>query len=125
MPVDTLHATVAAYNAACRDGAFDPYTVDMLGTEDLSPPKTNWARPLDTPPFKAYPVIGSNTFTFGGLKATRDAQVLNTSGEVIPGLYVAGETMGLYYGRYPGATSVLRGAVFGRRAGLHAARGNV
>ncbi|MDH3704250.1 MAG: FAD-dependent oxidoreductase [Alphaproteobacteria bacterium] len=125
VPADALQATVAAYNAACRDGKFDPHTVDMLGTDDLSPPKTNWARPLDTPPFKAYPVIGSNTFTFGGLKATPDAQVLNTSGEVIPGLYVAGETMGLYYGRYPGATSVLRGAVFGRRAGLHAARGNV
>ncbi len=125
VPAAALQATVAAYNAACRNGAFDPFTVDGLGTNDLTPPKTNWARPLDAPPFKAYPVIGSNTFTFGGIKATPDAQVLNTSGEVIPGLYVAGETMGLYYGRYPGATSVLRGAVFGRRAGLHAARGNV
>jgi len=42
------------------------------------------------------------------------------SGEVIPGLYAAGETLGIYYGRYPGATSVLRGAVFGRLAGMHA-----
>jgi tricarballylate dehydrogenase len=43
---------------------------------------------------------------------------------VIPGLSAAGETMGLYYGTYPGATSVLRGAVFGRIAGNHAAGPN-
>ena len=49
------------------------------------------------------------------------AQVLNTDGDPIPGLCAAGETVGIYYGRYPGATSVLRGAVFGRRAGLTAA----
>ena len=63
----------------------------------------------------------------GGLKVSPDAGMLNVSGEVIPGLYAAGETMGLYYGYYgvyPGATSVLRGAVFGRRAGLHAGQGN-
>ena len=41
--------------------------------------------------------------------------------DVIPGLYVAGETAGLYYGKYPGGTSVLRGLVFGKRAGEHAA----
>jgi tricarballylate dehydrogenase len=39
----------------------------------------------------------------------------------MPGLYAAGETVGIYYGKYPGATSVLRGAVFGRRAGERAA----
>ena len=39
----------------------------------------------------------------------------------ISGLYAAGEVIGLYYGTYTGATSVLRGAVFGRKAGLHAA----
>ena len=49
---------------------------------------------------------------------------MNTSGEIIPGLYAAGETIGIYYGRYPGATSVLRGAVFGRIAGMHAAGAN-
>jgi len=50
---------------------------------------------------------------------------VNTSGEAIPGLYAAGETIGIYYGRYPGATSVLRGAVFGRIAGMHAGGANV
>ncbi|MFT5445315.1 MAG: tricarballylate dehydrogenase [Gammaproteobacteria bacterium] len=115
-----LAATIATYNAACVDGAFDPHAIDGLATANLTPAKSNWARPIARAPFKAYPIISSNTFTFGGLKVTPDAQVMNTSGEVIPGLYAAGETVGLYYGRYPGATSVLRGAVFGRLAGLHA-----
>ena len=48
--------------------------------------------------------------------------MLNTNGVVIPGLYAGGELIGLYYGTYPGATSVLRGAVFGRIAGQDAAR---
>ena len=122
VPAATLAATVKAYNAACVDGAFDAHAIDGLATENLTPAKSNWARPISRAPYKAYPVISSNTFTFGGLKVTPDAQVMNTSGEVIPGLYAAGETVGIYYGRYPGATSVLRGAVFGRLAGLYAGK---
>jgi tricarballylate dehydrogenase len=121
VPAVRLKATVDAYNAACTGDDFDPYKVDGLSTDGLFPPKSNWARPIDTPPFKCYPIISSNTFTFGGLKVSPDAEVLNMSAEVIPGLYAAGETLGLYYGRYAGATSVMRGAVFGRRAGVHAA----
>jgi tricarballylate dehydrogenase len=49
--------------------------------------------------------------------------VLNTAGDPIPGLYAAGETVGLYYRVYPGTTSVLRGAITGRFAGRDAARG--
>ena len=60
-------------------------------------------------------------FTFGGLKTNTEAEVLDADGSPIRGLYAAGEAMGLYYGRYPGGTSVLRGAVFGRIAGVQAA----
>ena len=63
----------------------------------------------------------SIVFTFGGLKVNTRAQVINTDGDPIPGIYAAGETMGTYYGTYTGATSVLKGAVFGRIAGRHAA----
>ena len=114
--------TIAAFNQACRPGNFDPKILDGLATENLTPRKSNYAVALDTPPFHAYPMISSNTFTFGGLKVNTSAQVVSQSGEVMPGLYAAGETVGIYYGRYPGATSVLRGAVFGRRAGEHAAQ---
>jgi len=62
----------------------------------------------------------ANCFTFGGLRCNSSAQVLDGDGRPIGNLYAAGETMGIYYKRYTGATSVLRGAVFGRIAGRHA-----
>lgn len=122
VPVAALEQTIAAYNAACGAGVFKPLEVDGLATSGLEPAKSNWARPIDTAPFHAYPIISANVFTYGGLKVTPDAQVVNADGEVIPGLYAAGETMGMFYRTYTGSTSVLRGAVFGRLAGQHAAR---
>jgi len=118
---DTAASTIEEYNRSCREGKFDPTVLDGLATAGLVPPKSNYAVPIDTPPFHAYPIISANTFTLGGLKVNAAAQVVDRDGGVLPGLYAAGETMGFYYGRYAGATSVLRGAVFGRRAGEHAA----
>jgi tricarballylate dehydrogenase len=117
-----LVATVEAYNAACPAATFKPLEVDGLATvPGLMPKKSNWARPVERPPFLAFPIICGNCFTFGGLRIDTDARVINADGEIIPGLYAAGEVIGLYYGAYAGATSVLRGAVFGRIAGRHAA----
>ncbi len=117
-----LAVTVEAYNAACPAGAFKPLETDGLATRPgYAPAKSNWSRPIDKPPFLAFPIICGNCFTFGGLKVDTDARVVNADGEIIPGLYAAGEVIGLYYGAYAGATSVLRGAVFGRIAGKHAA----
>jgi tricarballylate dehydrogenase len=121
VPGDVLEAEVAAYNAACRDGDFTPLSLDGLATEGLAIPKSNWARSIDEGPFFAYPIMSANVFTFGGLRVDPDAAVLDGDGRRIPGLYAAGETMGIYYGRYTGSTSVLRGAVFGRISGHHAA----
>ncbi len=119
---DELRATVEAYNAACTGGAFNPLEADGLGTAaGYQPSKSHWARPISQGPFLAYPVICGNCFTFGGLKTNPRSQVLNTDGEPIGGLYAAGEMTGLYYATYTGATSVLRGAVFGRIAGTEAA----
>jgi tricarballylate dehydrogenase len=116
-----LAATVEAYNAACPQGAFKPLELDGLSTRvGFAPRKSNWARTLDKPPFLAFPIICGNCFTFGGLKVDARARVIDADGNAIPGLYAAGETIGLYYGSYAGATSVLRGAVFGRIAGLDA-----
>ena len=119
---DELAATVEAYNAACPADTFKPLELDGLATKPgYAPRKTNWARRIDKPPFLAFPIICGNCFTFGGLKVDTHARVINADGAAIPGLYAAGETIGLYYGTYAGATSVLRGAVFGRIAGSHAA----
>ena len=66
-------------------------------------------------------MICANCFTFGGLRIDIHGRTIDLDGDPIPGLYAAGETAGLFYGDYTGATSVMRGAVFGRRAGRHAA----
>jgi tricarballylate dehydrogenase len=97
---------------------------DGLATHGLHLPKSNWAQPLDSPPFAAYPVTGGITFTFGGVRVTERAQVLSTSWAPIPGLYACGEMVGgLFHGNYPGGTGLMSGAVFGRLAGAHAAKG--
>ena len=121
----SLRYTIEAYNRACPSdvSAFKPLeTDDLATTAGYVPRKTNWSRPIDAAPFLAFPIMCGNCFTFGGLKVDPLARVLDTDGRPINGLYAAGETMGLYYGTYTGATSVLRGAVFGRIAGREAAR---
>ncbi len=121
IPPEILRATVDEYNRACQPGAFDPRKLDHLATRGVTPAKSHWSRPIDTGPFRAYPIVSSIVFTFGGLKTDSLARVINLQGDPIPGLYAAGETQGLYYGTYTGATSVLKGAVFGRVAGQDAA----
>jgi tricarballylate dehydrogenase len=115
-------ATIAAYNAAVRtDIAFDPNVKDGRRTQGLAIDKSNWANTLDTPPFEAYAVTCGVTFTFGGLRIDRNAQVLDVDLVPIPGLYAAGEIVGgLFYENYPGGTGLMAGAVFGRIAGAAA-----
>jgi tricarballylate dehydrogenase len=121
VPGDTLEATVREYNAACPDGDWKPLELDGLATRMLTPPKSNWATTLTEGPYHAYPIISSNVFTFGGLKIDACAHVLDGDGEPIPGLFAAGETVGMFYRNYTGATSVLKGLVFGRIAGAFVA----
>jgi len=116
--------TVRDYNAAVRkDVKFDHTIKDGKGTVGLSPEKSNWAQPLDTPPYDAYATTCGITFTFGGLRIDKDnGQVLNVHFHPIPGLYTAGEMVGgLFYFNYPSGTGLVSGAVFGRLAGAGAA----
>ena len=114
--------TINAYNAAVnKDVPFNPNVKDGRGTVGLAIAKSNWAIVLDTPPFEAYAVTCGLTFTFGGLRIDGSARVISTDGEVIPGLYAAGELVGgLFYFNYPGGTGLMNGAVFGRIAGTAA-----
>ncbi|NVF15809.1 FAD-dependent oxidoreductase [Halomonas sp. QX-1] len=122
LDVQALTDTVEAYNTACIEGPFDPLRPDGLRTEQgYLPSKRNWARSIDSPPFMAYPIICGNCFTFGGLKVNSKSEVLDGDGRPIQGLYGVGEVIGMYQGTYTGATSVLRGSVFGRIAGRNAA----
>jgi tricarballylate dehydrogenase len=113
-----------AYNAAVRrDIPFNPNVKDGRRTEGLAINKSNWANPLDTPPFEAYAVTCGITFTFGGLKIDKHAQVMSSDGEPIPGLYAAGELVGgIFWFNYPGGSGLTNGAVFGRIAGENAGK---
>lgn len=115
--------TLRAYNAAPRpDVPFNPNIHDGLGTSGLAINKTNWAQKLDTPPFHAYGVTAGVTFTFGGLKTTTMAQIEDTTGAPIGGLFGAGEIVGgLYYHNYGSGTGLVAGVTFGRIAGSNAA----
>ncbi|MGH8600302.1 MAG: FAD-binding protein, partial [Burkholderiales bacterium] len=69
----------------------------------------------------AYAVTCGVTFTFGGVKITTGGEVEDNSGNVIRGLYAAGEMVGgIFYHNYPGGTGLTSGSVFGKIAGASA-----
>ena len=113
-----LTKTVNAFNAGIKSSArLDPTILDGRKS-DTTPPKSNWASAINTPPFYAYPVTCGITFTFGGLKADVEGRVLREDGVPIGGLLVCGEMLGgLFSGNYPGGSGLAAGMVFGRRAG--------
>jgi tricarballylate dehydrogenase len=117
----TFVATVAEYNAAPRHGAYDPSRPDGLHTDDISPPKSNWATRIEKPPFLGIPLTTDIVFTYGGVATDDRARAVDADGQALPGLYAAGECTGIYHHKYPGATSVMRGLVYGRVAGREAA----
>ena len=121
---DGLERTVAEFNAACSEGEFNPSVLDGLSTTGIEPPKSNWANPLDQPPYFGVAVTCGITFTFGGLRIVADTgQVLDTENRPMPGLHAAGELVGgLFYHNYAGGTGLMSGAVFGRTAGIAAAK---
>jgi tricarballylate dehydrogenase len=115
--------TVTDFNAAVmKDVPFNPAVKDGKGTRGLAVPKSNWAQPLDTPPYVGYAVTTGITFTFGGLKIDDAGRVIDCEQRAIPGLFAAGELVGgLFYHNYPGGAGLMAGAVFGRIAGRAAA----
>ena len=117
-----LKATVDAYNLACKPGNYNPAVLDGVAAKGISPPKSNWALPINKPPFVGYVVTTGVTFTFGGLKIDEQGAVQDMTDRPIPGLYAAGELVGgLFYENYPGGTGLMSGSVFGKRAGTFAA----
>ncbi len=115
--------TITDYNQAVDQSVeFDPTIKDGLGTIGLPLPKSNWAQKIDAGPFKAYPVTGGITFTYGGVEVDETGAVLRDDGSAVPGLYACGEMIGgVFFNGYPGGSGLTSGAVFGKRAGEGAA----
>ncbi len=113
-----LRDTIDGFNAACQDGDFTPTELDGLATSGIEPAKTNWARPIEKPPFYAYELRPGVTFTYLGLKVDETAQVQSQSGP-IENLWAAGEIMaGSILGQgYLAGFGMTIGTVFGRLAG--------
>ena len=119
----TLERTVDEFNASVQPGTFDHATLDGCRTEGLIPPKSHWARPLDKPPFFAYPLRPGITFTYLGVAVDKSARVIMTNDGPMANIFAAGEIMaGNILGKgYLAGIGMTIGTVFGRIAGAEAA----
>jgi tricarballylate dehydrogenase len=119
-----LEKTVAEFNAAVRPGTFDHTILDDCRTEGVVPPKTHWARRIETPPYCAYPVRPGITFTYLGTRVNKQARMLMKDGKPSANMFAAGEIMaGNVLGKgYAAGIGMTIGSVFGRIAGWEAAQ---
>jgi tricarballylate dehydrogenase len=124
LDLSALEETVTTFNRAIRPGTFDPSILDDCATQALEPPKSHWARPLDTPPFYGYPLRPGITFTYLGVKVNEQAQVMMHDDRPAKNIFAAGEIMaGNILGKgYLAGFGMTIGTVFGRIAGKEAAR---
>jgi tricarballylate dehydrogenase len=119
-----LEATVARFNAAVRPGTFDHTILDDCRTEGLEPPKTHWARRIETAPYYAYPLRPGITFTYLGVAIDDKARMLMDDGKPSENVFAAGEIMaGNVLGKgYLAGIGMAIGTTCGRIAGEEAAR---
>lgn len=126
--IEEYNEAVYAHRAEHPERKWNPAEKDGLSTQsfvkNLTLPKSNWALPLDQGPFMAVKVCCGVTFTFGGLAVNPNTTaVITTSDAEVAGLFCAGEMLGnLFHGNYPGGSGLTSGTVFGRRAGVAAAK---
>ncbi|MDX1566948.1 MAG: FAD-dependent oxidoreductase [Longimicrobiales bacterium] len=112
IPASRVLETIREYNGAAENGRAWALPVPKGNSE--------YARPIDEPPF--YAVLGTTGITgpHGGLKANTEGQILSRGGRPIPGLYAAGIDIG-GIGNYVYMGFLCYGAVFGYIAGANAA----
>ena len=118
-----LDMTVSQFNEAVQPGVYDPTRLDGCTTEGISPIKSNWALPLDEPPYYAFPLKPGITFTYLGAKVNDQAQVIFNGNQPSSNIFATGEIMaGNILGQgYCAGTGMTIGSVFGRIAGRNAA----
>lgn len=119
-----LEKTIAGFNGAVQPGTFDHTILDDCRTEGLTPPKTHWARRIETPPYYGYPVRPGITFTYLGTRVNKQARMLMKDGKPAANMFAAGEIMaGNVLGKgYAAGIGMTIGSVFGRIAGREAAQ---
>lgn len=117
LPTGSLQKTMAEYNQHAANGD-DPEFHKIA----------DWLQPLQEPPFAALQCSFTKSnytgFTLGGLKVSKDAEVIDASGNAIKGLYAAGacaSNIAQDGTGYSSGTCLGEATYFGRRAGSHAA----
>jgi len=121
LPEEQALATLDTFNRACSTGEFHPTELDGLSTTDLSPNKTNWARPINQPPYYGYELRPGVTFTYLGVNVDEAARI-TFAGLPSDNMFAAGEIMaGNILGEgYLAGFGMTIGTVFGRIAGEQA-----
>lgn len=110
-PAENLIASVEKYNSYVDAGEDPDFGKNVFGTK------------IETAPYYAVIEKPSVHHTMGGVQINTDAQVLNENGEVIEGLFAAGEvTGGIHAGNRLGGNAIADCMVFGRIAGANAAK---
>ena len=115
--------TLAEYNRATGANAdFCIEILDGVSTRGLAPPKSNWAIPIDRPPFYGLPLRPGITFTYMGVTVDEKARVIDESGRPYANVYAAGEIMSgnILTNGYLGGFGLTIGSVFGELAGREA-----
>ena len=112
LPVLTLEKTIKEFNTAVHNG-----TVQNL----VVPSSHQRPYTIEKPPFFGFMYAGGMTATFGGPKINKKAEVINTEGLPIPGLYAAGNAIGgLFYDNYIGGSQLTAAVIWGRVAAREA-----
>ena len=116
--------TLAEYNrATAANTEFRIEILDGVCTRGLTPQKSNWAVPIDRPPFYGLPLRPGITFTYMGVTVDEKARVIDESGRPFANVYAAGEIMSgnILTKGYLGGFGLTIGSVFGELAGREAA----
>ena len=112
IPADAFVAEIERYNSFVENQKDEDFGKPFFGEK------------IDEAPFVATPRSPSLHHTMGGVMVDQDTRVLNADGNVIPGLYAAGEVIGgLHAGNRLGGNAMTEFLVFGRIAGANAAEG--
>jgi tricarballylate dehydrogenase len=116
--------TVGEYNrAAAGNAEMQMGKLDGACTRGITPAKSNWAIPIDRPPFYGLPLRPGITFTYMGVTVDERARVLGQSGRAFANVYAAGEIMSgnILTKGYLAGFGLTIGSVFGELAGREAA----
>ncbi len=117
VPAENLKKTIEDYNAAVEKGEPDQFgrEFNVSNTYNLVTNKVEGEK------YYAIRLHALCVMTLGGVTANSNMQVLDEAGNVIPGLYAAGEVVGGIWGKFvSGGTGVMGPIVFGQVAAQHA-----